>query len=61
VKRDPGDAGPPSSGRRGAYAWRTMPIELASDGERNPDVLCERALKLIRGECIVAEGAALNG
>ena len=23
-------------------------IELASDGERNPDVLCERALKLIR-------------
>jgi hypothetical protein len=33
-------------------------IELASDGERNPDVLCERALKLIRGECIVAEGAA---
>jgi hypothetical protein len=33
-------------------------IELASDGERNPDLLCERALKLIRGECIVAEGAA---
>jgi hypothetical protein len=28
-------------------------IELASDGERNPDVLCERALKLIRGERIV--------
>src|SRR5215831_16922168 len=25
-------------------------IELASDGERNPDVLCERALKLIRVE-----------
>jgi hypothetical protein len=24
-------------------------IELASDGERNPDVLSERALKLIRG------------
>jgi len=23
-------------------------IELASDGERNPDVLCERALKFIR-------------
>jgi hypothetical protein len=36
-------------------------IELASDGERNPDVLCERALRLIRGECIVAEGAAPNG
>jgi hypothetical protein len=36
-------------------------IELASDGERNPDVLCERALKLIRGECTVAEGAAPNG
>jgi hypothetical protein len=33
-------------------------IELASDGERNPDVLCERALKFIRGECVVAEGAA---
>jgi hypothetical protein len=33
-------------------------IEVASDGERNPDVLCERALKLIRGECLVAEGAA---
>jgi hypothetical protein len=30
-------------------------IELASDGERNPDVLGERALKLIRGESIVAE------
>jgi hypothetical protein len=28
----------------------TQLIELASDGERNPDVLCERALKLIRGE-----------
>ena len=25
-------------------------VECASDGERNPDVLCERALKLIRGE-----------
>jgi hypothetical protein len=25
-------------------------IELANDGERNPDVLSERALKLIRGE-----------
>jgi hypothetical protein len=36
-------------------------IELASDGERNPDVLCEKALKLIRGERIVAEGAASNG
>lgn len=24
-------------------------IELASDGERNPDVLCERALELIHG------------
>jgi hypothetical protein len=36
-------------------------IELASDGERNPDVLGERALKLIRGECIVTEGAAPNG
>jgi hypothetical protein len=35
-------------------------IELASDGERNPDVLCERALKFIRGECVVAEGAASN-
>ena len=35
-------------------------IELASDGERNPDVLGERALKLIRGECVVAEGAASN-
>jgi hypothetical protein len=33
-------------------------IEVASDGERHPDVLCERALRLIRGECIVAEGAA---
>ena len=33
-------------------------IELASHGQRNPDVLCERALRLIRGECIVAEGAA---
>jgi hypothetical protein len=33
-------------------------IELASDGERNPDVLCEKALKLIRGERIVAEGTA---
>ena len=33
-------------------------IELASDGERNPDALCERALNLIRGECIVAEGTA---
>jgi hypothetical protein len=27
-----------------------MLIELAGDGERNPDVLCERALKLIRAE-----------
>ena len=36
-------------------------IELARDGERNPDLLCERSLKLIRGECIVAEGAAPNG
>ena len=25
-------------------------IALAKAGERNPDVLCERALKLIRGE-----------
>jgi hypothetical protein len=25
-------------------------IELSSDGERNPDLLCERALKRIRGE-----------
>jgi hypothetical protein len=25
-------------------------IELASDGERNPDLLCERALKRIRGQ-----------
>jgi hypothetical protein len=25
-------------------------IELASDGERNPDMLCERALTLIRAE-----------
>jgi hypothetical protein len=33
-------------------------IELANDGERHPDVLCERALKLIRGECILTEGAA---
>ena len=33
-------------------------IELASDGERHPDVLCERALKLIRGGRIVATGAA---
>jgi hypothetical protein len=36
-------------------------IELARDGERNPDLLCERALELIRGECIVAEAAASNG
>jgi hypothetical protein len=27
-----------------------MLIELASDGERNPDVLGERALKIIRAE-----------
>jgi hypothetical protein len=25
-------------------------IELSSDGERNPDLLCERALNRIRGE-----------
>lgn len=25
-------------------------IEVADDGERNPDVLCEKALKLIRAE-----------
>jgi hypothetical protein len=25
-------------------------IELSSDGERNPDLLCERALERIRGE-----------
>lgn len=25
-------------------------IELANDGERNPDLLCERALKRIRGQ-----------
>jgi hypothetical protein len=25
-------------------------IELARDGERNPDLLCEKALNFIRGE-----------
>ncbi len=33
-------------------------IELATDGERNPDVLCEKALTLIRGERIVAADTA---
>ena len=34
-------------------------IELASDGECNPDVLCERALELIRGSA--SRQRAFNG
>jgi hypothetical protein len=36
----------------------TKIINLAAAGERNPDVLCERALKDIRGD---AEAASVGG